>query len=352
MQAGAEYGYSAKSDLRPANTSVEIQERNRAVLERGNSTRSLHGPVETIPVTAGHLAGVSDEDLQTSHGQGERVLTETVLHAFVQDRQKHGRSQKTIRSYLQAVNEWPQFWPDTAEDLAPALQHLQTLTPYSRRVRMVHWRVVGRFAAERFKLCNVPADLPIGPQPSVLPKTPRREDVEKLIAACRDDRERALVQLLFATGIRFGEIPFYRSQLRADRFVTSDGKSGTRTLPLPENIAAVFANIGDSKHIWISVRNYPVVGRRIRQPRPLTHDGLKTMWRRLAKRAGVDLSPHQARHYFAVDCLEAGVDLRTIQLLMGHKSMSTTAIYLPLTIRHLSVVMAAQNPLTRLGAIA
>jgi integrase/recombinase XerD len=76
----------------------------------------------------------------------------------------------------------------------------------------------------------------------------------------------------------------------------------------------------------------------------------KTVWnicRAAATRAGIQkkLGPHTLRHCFATHLLEAGTDLRTIQLLMGHERLEDTTIYLHLSQRHLH---AAINPLDQL----
>lgn len=337
---------------RPAPHKQLFNERSCSYRTSGGSARSHHGPART-PTVAGLRTGVLGlQDHQQIPGQDSRVLTETVLHAFVQDLENRGRSPKTVRAYIQAIVDWPDLWPETPRDLTIALEHMDLRTPYSRRVRMIHWRTMSRWAAKEFGLPNVPAKLPIEPQPGNLPKAPTKSDVERLMGECENDRESALVHLLFGTGIRFGEIPFFRSQINGDRFVTSDGKTGSRTLPLPVNVADLLARIGNDTHIWITRRKYPTGRGNSREYRPMAPEGLSIMWRRLAERAGVNISPHQARHYFAVDMLEAGVDLRTIQLLLGHASIVSTTIYLSLTIKHLSGAIHLHNPLTRLSGAA
>ena len=76
----------------------------------------------------------------------------------------------------------------------------------------------------------------------------------------------------------------------------------------------------------------------------------KTVWhacRAAATRAGLEkkIHPHTLRHSYATHLLEAGTDLRTIQLLMGHERLEDTTVYLQLSQRHLH---AAVNPLEQI----
>ena len=85
-----------------------------------------------------------------------------------------------------------------------------------------------------------------------------------------------------------------------------------------------------------------------RQGRRLSRQGFWAILRRYAEELGFEeLSPHVLRHSFALHMLEAGADLRVVQRLLGHKSLSTTQIYTRLTTRHLREVYQESHPRSR-----
>ena len=340
------------STSRPRGNSLspEISERNR-LSPGGSPARSPHGPsVPTersdgvaVPRRTAQRPGAGDTGHQLFTLSDGAVWTETVVHAFVRDRRRRGRRAATIRCYLDALMHWPERWPETVSDLRPALEHLRILSSYSRRVYQVEWRVFGSFAERTFGLPNVPAQLTMEPLPRILPRVPTDSEVQRLLDACLDDRERALVRLLLATGIRWGEVPMLRTQIGPGYFDTSEGKSGCRRLPLPAAVAALLNRIGDEEQLWLA--HVPSAPRR--DGRPMSRQGLRSLWYRICARAGVRINPHSTRHKFAVSMLEDGADLRSIQELLGHRSISTTEIYTHLTMNHLARVVDRHCPLKR-----
>ena len=173
----------------------------------------------------------------------------------------------------------------------------------------------------------------------VLPTYLSVEEVDALVAqpdvsTPRGLRDRALIELLYATGLRVSELLGLRPadlNLEAS-FLTCTGKGDKQRL----------VPIGDEAARWVSryIREgrKTLLGRRS-SPRlfvnargggsGLTRVGFWKILKAYARRAGLksSLSPHTLRHSFATHLLERGADLRAIQMMLGHADLSTTQIY-------------------------
>ena len=183
-----------------------------------------------------------------------------------------------------------------------------------------------------------------------LPTILSQEEVAQLIDAARTPYHRTLLMTLYATGARRAELTHLRaSDIDSQRMVIhilgGKGRKDRDVMLSPKLLEELRAH-----------------GRRLRR-RPITwlfpgnrqHSGdqpidTKTVWhacKDAAKRAGIrkHVHPHTLRHSFATHLLEAGADLRTIQILLGHRDLEETTIYLHLSQRHLN---ATASPLDSL----
>ncbi len=159
-------------------------------------------------------------------------------------------------------------------------------------------------------------------------RVPTIDECRRLVGACRDARERAMVTLLITAGLRRGELLGLRiSDLAADlSHITVLGKGQrTRVMPLPEQT-------GDVLREYLAGR---VHGSEWLFPNAAGGRMGNTTFARLFKRllagaglAGLSITPHSLRHGFATAVLRSGADVKTIQQLLGHADLSTTARYL------------------------
>jgi integrase/recombinase XerD len=173
----------------------------------------------------------------------------------------------------------------------------------------------------------------------VLPKFLSGEDVERLLAAPdlatpRGLRDRALIELLYATGLRVSELVALRPQdLHLDAgYLTTTGKGRKqRIVPVGDEAAAwVTRYLREARPALLGQRNSPRVFVNARGGGlGLTRVGFWKILKEYGKTVGVgrQISPHVLRHSFATHLLERGADLRAIQMMLGHADLSTTQIY-------------------------
>jgi integrase/recombinase XerD len=192
--------------------------------------------------------------------------------------------------------------------------------------------------------------------PRRLPKAISVEDVERLLEAAGFDqtplavRDRALLETLYGTGARISEavgLDVDDVDL-TDRTVLLRGKGGKQRLVPLGSYAA------DSLSAYL-VRVRPELVRRARgTPKvflnsrggALSRQSAWTVLRSAADKAGLgtDISPHTLRHSFATHLMEGGADVRVVQELLGHASVTTTQIYTLVTVDQLREVYAVAHP--------
>jgi site-specific recombinase XerD len=215
--------------------------------------------------------------------------------------------------------------------------------------------VVAEIAALRFfflrvlKRRDMKEDLPYPKRRRRLPVVLSPEEVQRLIAGAKNLYHRTLLLTLYGAGLRRSEVAHLkvrdidsqRMLLRVDQ-----GKGGRdREVPLSPTLLAALREY----YRWMRPETYLFPGTRDgwRADKPITTKPIWEAVRLAAQRAKIDkpVTPHTLRHSYATHLLEAGADLRTIQLLLGHADLSHTTVYLHLSRRHLQ---AAPNPLEQL----
>ncbi|MFD7658272.1 site-specific tyrosine recombinase XerD [Actinosynnema sp. NPDC059797] len=219
---------------------------------------------------------------------------------------------------------------------------------------LVAVRGLHRFAHREGLTAHDPARDVRPPQPPKrLPKAIPVDDVLRLLDTARGDtpadlRDRALLELLYSSGARISEVVGLDVDDldTAERTVLLDGKGGKqRVVPVGRPaLAALDAYL---------VRARPALAKRANPALFLNARGgrltRQTAWHVLkaaAERAGItaEVSPHTLRHSFATHLLEGGADVRVVQELLGHASVTTTQVYTLVTVNTLREVYATAHP--------
>lgn len=202
-------------------------------------------------------------------------------------------------------------------------------------------------------------------QPKTLPKTIAHQDMDKLLAVYTSEeqlkedpvialRNQALLELLYACGLRVSEVEgLTLSRMVLDQgFVSVVGKGNKeRRVPLYQKAISVLERYLAEARPQLAVHAKQPCDACFLSTRgnPLKTSAIRSVFKRALELAGLDpsLSPHAMRHSFASDLLVGGADLRSVQELLGHASLSTTQIYTHLSPDHLKDVQQRAHPRAR-----
>lgn len=188
-----------------------------------------------------------------------------------------------------------------------------------------------------------------------LPDTLNIEDIDKLIAAIdlttnEGERNRAMLETLYGCGLRVSELVSLKiSDLFFDEgFIKITGKGNKqRFVPISDLTKKYIEIYKNEVRIHLSIQkgheDTLFLNRRGRQ---LTRAMIFTIIKNLAVEIDLNktISPHTFRHSFATHLLENGADLRSIQLMLGHESITTTEIYMHVDRKHLNQIMQTFHP--------
>jgi site-specific recombinase XerD len=271
--------------------------------------------------------------------------------------ERRNYSQTTRRAYLLGVEQFAKHFHRSPDQLN--LDHIRDYQAHLFRVRNLEPNTVAvRLAALRFLFVAVlkrpwtVADTPYPKRPDKLPTVLSQEEVARLIDAAVTPLHRAVLMTLYGTGLRRAEVTRLKvSDIDTKRMVIhvlgGKGRKDRDVMLSPKLLNAL-------REYWRSLKHkpkewlFPGGGRAHNHPQQPMSD--KVVWhavRQAARRAGINkpVHPHTLRHSFATHLLEGGVDLRTIQLLLGHSDLKATTVYLHLSHRHLQ---ATASPLDSL----
>ena len=274
---------------------------------------------------------------------------------MLEELQRRNYSENTTRSYIRTVQEFSRHFNYSPDRLGPRHIREYQAELFEKR-KLSAGSVAVRLAALRFFYCKTLkkgwsiAEIPYPKRGHRLPAILSQEEVAQLIQAASTSFHRTLLMTLYATGARNAELTRLKfSDVDSKRMVIHiQGGKGRKdrdvmlSSKLLEELREHWHRLRRKPRVWLfpgdhdHCANHPI--------------DTKTVWhacQRAAQRAGIQkgVHPHTLRHCFATHLLEAGADLRTIQILLGHNDLKETTRYLHLSQRHLH---AAASPLDSL----
>ena len=290
-----------------------------------------------------------------------------LVEAFLQHLQyERNLSSATLLAYRREVIGFIRFATDEvgrrdpaavgARDIRAWLAHLHArgLAPRSVSRSLASLRTFFRFLLQEGAVRASPAELVRHPRTgSSVPEVVQRDALDELLESLPDTaagrRDRALLELLYGAGLRVGELTSLdladirledrlvrvRGKGRKERIVPFGRKAATALRAyLPERARWRPPTVSDDALV-VNQRGGRLTDRSVRRILDAAVRRTATVHR---------LHPHALRHAFATHLLEAGMDLRAIQELLGHSSLDTTQVYTRVDLAHLMSVYRRAHP--------
>jgi integrase/recombinase XerD len=272
---------------------------------------------------------------------------------MIQDMRVRNLSQNTQDKYVEMVACFARYFRLSPERLGPDdirtyqnyLIDKKKYSPSSMAVAAAALRFV--FTVTLKRTWKIEEVLPMPKLPRKLPVVPSPEEVQQFLNSTTPLLARTVLTLCYATGLRISEaVSLKPTDIDSKRMVirVSNGKGGKdRDVMLSERLLGILREwyrVARSRD-WLFPGQVP--GSHV------SRHSVAAACRRARRSSGLSkrISPHTLRHAFAVHLLEQGTDVRTIQLLLGHRSLAMTTRYLNLAT---SKVCATTSPLDRLPA--
>jgi integrase/recombinase XerD len=285
----------------------------------------------------------------TDHLWMERGLSDNTLEAYRTDLQGLGRwlAAKGVASILEAERQ------QLLEYLASRVQ--EGARPRTTARLISSMKRFYQYCVREQKLAIDPSDKIEAPKLGRgLPKALTEAEVEALLLApdIKDPlgiRDRAMLELMYATGIRVSELvglKLTEVNLRQNVLRTQGKGNKERIVPMGEEAAQWLQQYQEEVRPQLLKGTAHEALFITRRKQAMTRQAFWYLVKRYATQAGISkpLSPHTIRHCFATHLLNHGADLRAVQMLLGHSDLSTTQIYTHVAKERLKNLHAQHHP--------
>lgn len=289
-----------------------------------------------------------------------RMQVEAYLEHLAVERRLSAHTTENYRRDLVALLEWmdaggiADFADIDGERLRGFIagEHRRGLSPKSLQRRLSALRSFFRYLLKRGRLAANPAQGLRAPKaPRKLPQILDPDEMTQLVEVPTDAplglRDRALLELLYSSGLRVSELCAlrWRDLDLAEALVRVSGKGGkVRIVPVGSHALVALAQWKDDQRAATEAPVFPG-----RAGKPITPRAVQLRLRQLAQQQGIwkRVHPHLLRHSFASHVLESSGDLRGVQELLGHANIGTTQVYTHLDFQHLARIYESSHPRAR-----
>jgi site-specific recombinase XerD len=270
---------------------------------------------------------------------------------MLEELQRRNYSSKTIRLYLRHVAEFAKHFHRSPDQLgAEDIRQYQLFLIQEKKLAWSSYNQIvcalRFFYAKTLKRAFLLEEIPFPRMEQRLPTILSPEEVARILTVPPHLKTRALLMTIYAAGLRRSEAAHLRvNDIDSARMTITvrQGKGQKDRLvmlsPVLLQILRQYWRHNKPKQ-WLFPGENP--------DQPISDNDVFAVFHNAVRRAGITkkVSPHSLRHSFATHLLESGTDLRTIQILLGHRSLKTTARYLHVSQQH---VRATASPLDSLN---
>jgi site-specific recombinase XerD len=250
-----------------------------------------------------------------------------------------GMSPRTHESYLGAVYGLARHYKQSPDQLN--IEQVRGYLLHLERERHLSWNSLNVavsglrfFYFQTLRWERTRMDIPPRKTPTSLPEVLSREEVEQLLMGVDHVKHQTVMMTIYAAGLRITEalnlgVPHIDSARMMIRVEQGKGKKDRYTILSPRLLEQL-------RRYWKQFPTQGLLFTGTRPDRPLDETAIQRAYGRAATRVGIRkrTSVHTLRHCFATHLLEMGVDVRTIQVLMGHTDLRTTSRYLQIRQPH------------------
>ena len=260
---------------------------------------------------------------------------------MLEELQRRNYSAGTIRLYLLHVAAFAQHFHRPPDQLgAEQIRQYQLFLIQQKKLAWSTYKQIvcalRFFYAKTLKRSFLLQDIPFPRHEQRLPLILSKDEVTRILSAPLHLKSRALLMTIYATGLRRSEVARLRvSDIDSARMtITVQGKGKKDRVVMLSPVL-----LDTLRRYWRHAKPTQWLFPGETPDQPISGNDVFAVFHNAVRRAGITkhVSPHSLRHSFATHLLESGTDLRTIQILLGHRSLKTTARYLHVSQYHVRV---------------